>query len=222
MKKIALLLGAVAAAPLCAENYEATGFHGGIEGGYASGASHYKYKTNSKTDKYDFSSEGGSAGVFLGYTQDLGNKFFLTAQINGGFSNLKGQMNHVDGGDSVQISSKLKHKYGLALYAGYDFSGVLVSLKVGGSSGKWEAKRSNPAKGSGKLSKDLLAFDVGVGVDFPINKELSIGGEFTHSRYKKGDFDYKNDAGQKLGSSSIQPVTNVFSVRLKYTPGWNI
>ncbi len=184
----------------CSEPH--TGFYIGNNLGYGSITGKLKYDFNDFYLKDDTGSNSSIMGFFLGYgctpflyTSLFHPNIYLGSEVFLQYENFKSEQ-QISG-----IRFQENNSFGIAAKIGYLFKDSLFFLKAGiESMGNIEDKLSLYSKG----------FLIGIGIDYAINHNWSIGGEIIYEKYNSIKLIIP------LTTITYEPTKFISNIRLKY------
>ena len=150
--------------------------------------------TNS--DNSDVATNGVMGGINLGYGWLLPQNYFIGLNGQYDYAEITGTVeNNSDNLDANQLKLKLQYMYSGYIRLGKILHNVLPYLKAGITYGRWQSHITSVAKSidgssSTKISKTITGWTVGLGSDFLITKNLSIGADYSYTRFNNFDFQY--------------------------------
>jgi len=163
---LALTAGVAHAAP---KNFD--GFYVGAEiGGAVAGTENLGA---------DFYGNGFTGGIFGGYGATF-NDFYVGAELNGSITNLDT--------DFGNASLKKKHGYGIAARLGYLFAPSTLGYGVVG----WERGRFELSSNGVDDSAWVDGLKVGAGLEYALDRNLSVRGELAFINWDKKDVGTKS------------------------------
>lgn len=225
MKYKLLALGAVSFMSLSAAmaaDKPKSGFNVGLQGGYVShsGTLSHKQNLNPKsagTDSSNISGSSGDIGIFVGYMMNLSSNVFAGVDIYAQYQSAEGDHRyHTTTNIFTTTKVKMKETFGANLMLGMHHGCLSPFIKLGYANTKFELNSetvSGALKFSNKKSNRKGGFLLGLGADYRLNKNWSLGAEWTHTWYSSISNDY---ARGRLGNSYKPRVSNV-NLRLKYS-----
>ncbi|AIL13788.1 hypothetical protein IM40_10345 (plasmid) [Candidatus Paracaedimonas acanthamoebae] len=197
-----------------------------VRGGYMSGEAKTNRAIisriaalNSIKDSSNISIKGGAIGAGILYAHLFDNKLYSGIELEGSFDRAKGKAwTAINYGEPVGSTFKTTHSYGASLRLGYLFKEWLPYIKLGILRSKWKSETEIlPLLGKGSTSKYLNGGSFGFGVETPVNKNISVGGEFSQARYKKLSYNIMDK--NNIGSVAIKSLSHVnkATVYIKHT-----
>jgi hypothetical protein len=174
-------------------------------------------------DSSNHACHGVNGGFNLGY-QHLFKSSNLVAglDLKSNFSNLRGKVeNRTVNQWATALRLKMTNTLGAALRFGILWHNVQPYLKVGYVSSQWKAESSLPpaanvGNGQFKRTKRLSGIEFGIGLDVPMTKCLTFGGEFSHEAYQKIFVIHRTLTGLSVINHKITPSATQFILRVKY------
>ena len=173
-------------APVSPEAYR--GVYAGLQGGYGSLATDLSGPRTAPTElDAQFGDSGALAGLHAGYGMTF-QRFYLGAELEAEASDIT--WNHERTPNGRNYSVDRESSLGVALRAGYIIdSGALLYLR-GGSA--WTDFETRYARGNQQVALDETeqGWRVGAGLEVPIQEQLRMRMDYTHTRYDEVEVDY--------------------------------
>ena len=197
----------------------------GLKGGYGSGRAHVKRHLTEAIPGYQHINDsshmdiqGLNAGPFIEIGHIFSRQYYAGLQFNSLFSNVKGSLNtHVNNPDiSLRNRVRLKQSYGGDLRLGLFHKDILFFVKGGLTNGRWQMETNGlPMMGRSKVKKNLNGASVGIGLSVPF-KSFSLGGEITHTWFKKSSYPLLDRQGKNIMNSYVQPKYLEIHLHIKF------
>lgn len=183
MKKIgAIATGAVlalAATSAAADNF--SGLQLGVQGGYGVHSVDTTLRgPGGQANLNSIGVRGAEGGLFVGFGQMFGS-FFVGAEAEGNLSAAEGTYS-----DTTPTNMKLQEDWslGLSARAGMEIidRGLLYG-RIGWQHAKFKGSASGPGF-SASESERLDGFRLGIGMEYAVQRNLHLRGEFNHTWYE--------------------------------------
>lgn len=216
---IAVSHGTVSAAPSA---------HAGFSVGANIGISHLDNKLNRQfpaalggKDQSNFGDRKPVFGLFVGYGWAPNSSgLYLGGELFGQLEKLDAKREDNLSQGLLVLHTKLKTSstFGLAAKAGYVCKDALFFVKLGVATTKWKFELKDdeavvlPVNNNNKRKAGLL---VGLGMDYAIARNWTIGGEYLYTAYKT--LKLTSGSGADQSTMDYKPRVSTFNVRLKYT-----
>jgi opacity protein-like surface antigen len=201
------------------------GFFVGANAGYVTGQTNVKHDFTFapiRSGKINQSGKGAVGGLNLGYQHHFtGSRIVAGLDLKGTFSGLNGK-SHQNMDDLTEVANRVKmtNSLGAALRLGVLWHNVLPYVKVGYVSSNWKAESKIAPTGdlakTNNRSKRLNGAEFGVGIDIPMTKSFTVGGEYSFERYQKLTQSHYDIRNKNEANIKYTPTTNQFVVRVKY------
>ena len=225
MKKntfLASLLGAIAIGQIHAVSSSPhNGFSVGIKVGYTGINGTLNRNNAGNNDSSDLGAQSPVASVFFGYGYAPNPAgLYLGAEVFAQFENVKAKRNEfltdVPNPISGTTTLKTNNTFGLLGKVGYVCKETLINLILGVSTTKFNYQSNLfPLSSPINLSsnKRRTGFVTGIGMDYAIARNVSVGGEFLYTFYQQ----LKAVDSTNEFEHSYKPRASTFNIRLKYT-----
>jgi len=178
------------------------GFYIGYNLGYTSINGKLTHDLTISRRKQYASNEVGSnsstVGIFLGYGWEPSTNIYLGPEIFAQYENIKQNNQILNGETRIEANSS----FGAAAKIGYLYKDALFFVKQG------VVSMSNKPE---NISLRKTGFLMGIGLDYAINRNLAIGGEFIYENYKS------IKVVTPYGLITYEPKKSTTNIRLKYT-----
>ena len=197
-----------------------TGFSVGGETGYVVSRVPNKIEAGNTWEKRTtFGSEGMSLGLKAGGAYQFSDRFLVGLDLDLSFLNTRysekiGASNH---------SFKQNLSYGVSGKLGYVCKNIMAYVRSGVEFGYFRHSASTPAnkaqniKGvDEKVTHTYPGFVMGLGMEYALNDNFILGGEFKHTLYKTKQ--YEGSAQNKLLTENLEfsPRVSKFLLTAKY------
>lgn len=207
------------------------GPYAGAEVGYSSYiATQQQYTTNSDGGTTSYINRMGAQAwherFLVGYGQYFCGPYYLGGELFGQINNTaNAQATLPDSSTSTSVFTSLKaHRtYGIAILPGLRLTDTaLAYLRFGYNSTNFIYKADvniipGETGGSTTRNKTSGGFAFGVGMESLIYDQLSLRGEFTHTRYQSfGTPNFSTSVDDTTLSYNISPSVNEYSIGLIY------
>lgn len=159
-------------------------------------------KSPNNQDFHSFKTDGAIGGIHVGYNYQFDNRYLLGVEAQVSLSNIKKtEYDRVNNPHSAYVNSvKLKHALSLNAKAGYLVDDFLPYVTAGLTYAKHEyglgcdqeyapSTLGCATSFSDSANKSALGFNVGIGMDYKITDNLSMGAEFRYTKFGKKSVD---------------------------------
>lgn len=177
-----------------ADNADWSGFYAGANIGKGWGM----IKSPNNKDFHSYKTNGTIGGLHMGYNFQFNEQYLLGLEAQLSFSNIKQtEYDRVNNPHSAYVNSaKLKHALSLNAKAGYMVDNFLPYVTAGLTYAKHEyglgcdksyapsTERCQTAFND-SANKSSLGFNIGIGMDYKITDNLSMGAEFRYTKFGK-------------------------------------
>lgn len=224
-----LLLAAVLAGTISQQAQAAaphSGFSVGVNLGHTSVDGKLNRTFNAAptiTDNSNFGARSPIFGLFLGYGWAAGSPgIYLGGEVFGQVENVNAKREDFLGNPAVQnLTTKLQSKNTLGAVAkiGYVCKEMVFFGKLGVATTRWKLDFANGIDAAQNLSKNFrkTGFVMGLGMDYAIAKNWTVGGEYLYTMYGSLKLAVPETAASVGANFTYKPKVNTFNLRLKYT-----
>lgn len=161
-------------------------------------------------------------GLFLGYGWVASSPgAYLGGEIFGQVENIKAKredfINLADFGLTTKLESK--NTFGAAAKIGYVCKEMVFFGKIGVTTTKWKFNFENASQTAQNTSINSrkTGFLLGIGMDYAIAKNWTIGGEYIYTMYRSLKLNIPATLLANAATFNYKPKVNTFNVRLKFT-----
>lgn len=205
--------------PRCSKPKVINGFYGGISIGYTSLVGQLNRTLNVNTsDRITSVGENGiPLGAFVGYQNIIDERFYLAGEGFYQYANVLIEKDENTFPGFVNYFTYIKNEYKSGIVGKFGFvhnnnifyakTGLAISRFILG----FKDNTGNPIITS-STSKTQKGVILGGGVDFFLNKNVSVGIDYDITTYPSMGF-----KSNTVGSFSFKPVSHTFQTRFKYT-----
>jgi opacity protein-like surface antigen len=161
-------------------------------------------------------------GLFLGYGWAAGSPgVYLGGEIFGQIENMKAKredfINLANFGLTTRLESK--NTFGAAAKIGYVCKEMVFFGKIGVTTTKWKFNFENASQTAQNTSINSrkMGFLLGIGMDYAIAKNWTIGGEYIYTMYRSLKLNIPETALAVPATFDYKPKVSTFNLRLKFT-----
>lgn len=117
--------------------------------------------------------------------------------------------------NNLRIRVNLRQAYDLSAKVGYCIKDlVLPYAKIGLSAAEWRSASTSTVLGNGSSKPMRFGVVAGVGVEFKIRNNFTMGAEYTYRHYSNSSHVVYNNFGQNMAMVKVQPTSSAFLIRL--------
>ena len=151
------------------------------------------YVQTTYSDNIDMSTSGVVGGINAGYGWVIPQNYYLGIQAQADYAEVIGNIESYASRETVsRVKLKMQYMYSLYGRIGKVIHNALPYIKIGASFARWQAEVNSSLGPRADSAKTLMGYSVGLGSDFLVSKHLSLGADYTYSRFKRFLFQQPN------------------------------